>query len=109
MKLPLGWSSVTEVENGRVVYLFTVGQGSSTDVTVTFARTCEGADLPGVTPYDVGDGCVVHRSTLPSDSSPVPSFGPDGGLAFVERQDLVDEVARNEGLTLCGAGAPPCA
>jgi len=56
----------------------------------------------------VGGGCVVYHSTLPPDSSPVVSFGPTGGLAFIERQGLVDEVARTEGLTLCGTGAPPC-
>ena len=108
-ELPLGWSSVTEVENGRVVYDFTVMQRSSPDVTVTFARTCEGARQPGVELVEVTGGCVVYRSTLPPGSSPVVSFEPEGGLAFVARQDLVDEVARAEDLTLCGAGAPPCA
>jgi hypothetical protein len=107
-ELPLGWSSVTEVENGRVVYDFTVTQRSSPDVTMTFARACERTHQPGGKLYEVPGGCAVYRSTLPPGSSPVVSFGPGGGLAFVDRQDLVDEVARTEGLTLCGAGAQPC-
>ncbi len=78
-------------------------------MTITFARTCEGAEEPGVELYHVPGGCAVYRSTLPPESLPIVSFQASGGLAFESRRDLVDHVAREEELILCGVGAPPCA
>jgi hypothetical protein len=37
----------------------------------------------------------------------VPSFAPDGGLAFIARTDLIAAVAGSDQV-LCGASAPPC-
>jgi len=38
----------------------------------------------------------------------VPSFDPNGGLAFTQRADLVAAVAAEDERVLCGALAPPC-
>jgi hypothetical protein len=76
-------------------------------VTVTLTATCppSGADA---TVLRVDGGCVTYRTSIPEGGGLVPSFDADGGLSFVERADLVAFVEREERLTLCGAGAPPC-
>jgi hypothetical protein len=47
-----------------------------------------------------------EESHAPRRIKPVPSFDPDGGLSFVPRFQLETFVNRDEGLILCGAGAP---
>lgn len=117
--LPVGWVvESTFVASGRATFTleFDVGLGQPPGpgelallrpVTVTLTATCppSGAD---VTVLRVDGGCVTYRTSIPEGDDAVPSFDTDGGLSFVERVDLVALVEREEELSLCGAGAPPC-
>jgi hypothetical protein len=117
--LPVGWVvESTFVASGRATFTleFDVGLGQPPGpgelallrpVTVTLTATCppSGAD---VTVLRVDGGCVTYRTSIPEGNDAVPSFDTDGGLSFVERADLVAFVEREEELSLCGAGAPPC-
>jgi membrane-associated phospholipid phosphatase/tRNA A-37 threonylcarbamoyl transferase component Bud32 len=117
--LPVGWVvASTSVASGRATFMleFDVGLGQPpgpdelallSPVTVTLTATCPppGADT---TILRVDGGCVTYRTSISEDDGLVPSFDADGGLSFVERVDLVALVDREEQLTLCGAGAPPC-
>jgi hypothetical protein len=122
-QLPLGWSIASaSVIRGRATILFRVGPGrgpgvnlefgggddEGAQVQVVFLEVCPSAGDPGTQVLDVGGGCVTYRSALPEGVGPVPSFDEGGGLAFVQRSDLVAFVESQEDLTLCGADAPPC-
>jgi hypothetical protein len=52
-------------------------------------------------------GCVTYEFSVDGPDSG-PMFDAEGALAFQARAPLVDAVHRRSGLTLCGAGAPPC-
>jgi membrane-associated phospholipid phosphatase/tRNA A-37 threonylcarbamoyl transferase component Bud32 len=103
--LPVGWSVGTaETIRGKAIFVVGVGDGSTAPVTVTLTESCpaavEGTEL---IPFD--GGCVTYTPTIADPD--VPSFAPNGGLAFVSRADLVAAVAADDQV-LCGALAPPC-
>lgn len=54
-------------------------------------------------------GCVTYRYRF-GDAEEAPNLAAeaDDALTFVSRSLLVDLVEDQYGLTLCGAGAPPC-
>ncbi|MGE5225385.1 MAG: hypothetical protein ACM3OO_00750 [Planctomycetaceae bacterium] len=106
--LPLGWGSMTtDVVRGHASFDVSLASGPTT-VFVTLAETCPEPADPTIEVKPIDGGCVTYQA--PADASPgeVPSFGPGGGLAFIQRSELVGAVQRDIGLTLCGAGAPPC-
>jgi tRNA A-37 threonylcarbamoyl transferase component Bud32 len=107
--LQLGWGSMTtEVVRGRATFDVSLA-GGPTAVVVTLTETCPtGPSDPTVEVTPIDGGCVTYQA--PGDVAPgeVPSFDPGGGLAFTQRSELVAAVQRDIGLTLCGAGAPPC-
>ena len=54
-------------------------------------------------------GCIAYRYHLPSGSVPILADQVNGALGFVARADVARVVKRvTGGLTLCGAGEPPC-
>jgi hypothetical protein len=58
--------------------------------------------------YRFPGGCVTYEfATTVSDRAGV-LFDADRALAFQARAPLVEEVRDRAGLSLCGAGAPPC-
>jgi hypothetical protein len=53
-------------------------------------------------------GCIEYRYSFSDDVEPTLVIEVDQALSTVARSDLVSSVADRFGLTLCGAGAPPC-
>jgi hypothetical protein len=104
--LPYGWGVGTaEIVRGRANFAVGVGSGSTEAVTVVLTETCPApsADTQLI-PFD--GGCVTYRSAV-SDQD-VPSFAQGGGLSFISREALIDDVAAEDDQVLCGALAPPC-
>jgi tRNA A-37 threonylcarbamoyl transferase component Bud32/membrane-associated phospholipid phosphatase len=54
-------------------------------------------------------GCVTYRFAFDGDASASLIFDADTALSFQAREALVETVRDDVDLTLCGAGAPPCA
>lgn len=54
-------------------------------------------------------GCITYRYAFSAGSAATLILEADEALSMVPRQPIVDRVRRDLGLTLCGAGAPPCA
>jgi len=124
--LPLGWSvSGGTIVRGRATFELLVmsggggsggpgsvqvqlGQGGvSPAVDVTLTPTCPTTgDDSTIQEIRFKGGCITYRSSVPAGVEPVPSFGPDGGLSFVPRSQLVTFVEQDEDLFLCGARAP---
>jgi tRNA A-37 threonylcarbamoyl transferase component Bud32/membrane-associated phospholipid phosphatase len=103
--LPVGWSVGTaETIRGKAIFAVGVGDGSSDPVTVTLSESCP-APVEGSELIEFDGGCVIYTPTIADQD--VPSFAPDGGLAFIARTDLIAAVAANDQV-LCGALAPPC-
>lgn len=53
-------------------------------------------------------GCVAYRYRFGAAADPVLALEADEALTFGPRAKVVETVQRELGLTLCGAGAPPC-
>ena len=53
-------------------------------------------------------GCVTYRYRFGGDASPTLALEADQAVTFGLRTALVERVDDEFGLTLCGAGAPPC-
>jgi hypothetical protein len=53
-------------------------------------------------------GCVTYRLAFSRQSAPALFDQADQFLGFTTRSRYVNGVRRNQRLTLCGAGAPPC-
>ena len=53
-------------------------------------------------------GCVTYRYRFGGDADPVLALEADEALTFGLRATVVKKVQDDLGLTLCGAGAPPC-
>lgn len=53
-------------------------------------------------------GCVTYRYRFGGDASPALALEADQAVTFGLRTGLVQRVDDEFGLTLCGAGAPPC-
>jgi tRNA A-37 threonylcarbamoyl transferase component Bud32 len=51
-------------------------------------------------------GCVTYDYRFPASAPTALGFDVDSAVSFVPRAGLVSFVEREEGLTLCGAGAP---
>jgi hypothetical protein len=64
--------------------------------------------LRAVRMYVTAGECVTYRFEFDGDTNASPIVVLDAGLGFQSRADLVREVKRRSGLSLCGAGADPC-
>jgi hypothetical protein len=58
--------------------------------------------------YVFEGGCVTYRLIFTQRSVPALFREADRFLGFTPRSIYVNGVREDEGLTLCGAGAPPC-
>jgi hypothetical protein len=134
-EFPDGWSyGGSDVRNGLATYWLGSDRGGPHAVEVVLSPTCDvtgleaEADESGelglrafferitVQPFAVNryfvfpGGCVIHRyrftTTLEQAARLVGEA--DRALTFLPRSELVDFVESEVGLTLCGAGAPPC-
>jgi hypothetical protein len=54
-------------------------------------------------------GCVTYRLAFSRQTAPALFDQADQLLGFTTRSRYVNGVRNKQGLTLCGAGAPPCA
>lgn len=53
-------------------------------------------------------GCIAYQYHLPPGSVPTLADQVNGALGFVERAEVAQILNQESGLTLCGAGEPPC-
>ena len=58
--------------------------------------------------YRFAGGCVTYRLAFSRQTAPALYDQADQLLGFTTRARYVRGVRRNQRLTLCGAGAPPC-
>ncbi len=132
--LPAGWS-VGGVRASRGVGQFWLDSDQAgdhaLDVTLRAPGACtlDGAtevtsDEPGMRRFErptqlppglrtvrmyLTDGeCVTYRFAFHGDTNASAIVVLDAALAFQQRSELVTEVERRSGLTLCGAGATTC-
>jgi hypothetical protein len=132
-QLPVGWTyGESEFRSGLVRVFLDSDRAGDRAVELTMTRTCDvsratrvvvPAGPIGVQRYDqhrfVGaretvsffrfeGGCVTYRFSFTRDSAPSIFTQADRFLGFTPRQVYVDGLRQDEGLTLCGADAPPC-
>jgi membrane-associated phospholipid phosphatase/tRNA A-37 threonylcarbamoyl transferase component Bud32 len=65
-------------------------------------------DVAGTRTYLSAGGCVTYDFAFDEEADASLVVELDSALAFQPRRELVAEVDRRSGLTLCGADAPPC-
>ena len=65
-------------------------------------------NVQGTRTYVADGGCVTYDFSFAEDADASLVAALDAALAFQPRSELVAEVERESGLTLCGAVAPPC-
>ena len=65
-------------------------------------------DAPATRTYLSSGACVTYHFDLGEAADPSLVVELDTALAFQPRSELVAEVERRSGLSLCGVGAPPC-
>jgi hypothetical protein len=58
--------------------------------------------------YLFNGGCVTYRLAFSRQTAPALFDQADQFLGFTTRSRYVNGVRKKQGLTLCGAGAPPC-
>jgi hypothetical protein len=128
--LPPGWRiGGADIARGRSVFWLASDQAGDRAVTVTLSAACDVAgyqpepsdragtrrfDLPpaggarftGLRVYTFPGGCVSYRFDFAPGVSQVLATVVDDGVGFVARAVLVSYVRDQEGLALCGRGAP---
>jgi len=127
--LPSGWSiGGADISSGKFILRLDSDRAGQGAITVTLTATCNtsGAqqipsDQPGMRRfehplslvpqftglrfYTFPGGCVTYRFSFAPGVSPSLAGAADSALSFQPRAELVDFVARTEGLALCGRGA----
>jgi hypothetical protein len=132
-RLPTGWSyGGSEIRSGFVHFWLDSDRVGVDAVHVTMTRACNVAGealLPSDT-HDAGlrlyeeptvqhpevtvrhyvftGGCVTVRYSFPPQTAPSIFAEAEHLLGFHSRSAHVNDIRRETGLTLCGAGAPPC-
>jgi hypothetical protein len=133
--LPAGWSlGAVNVKRGRSQFWLDSDQAGHHAVKVTLlpeaACSVDGAtevtsDEPDTRRFERAErlppglrttrsylfpgGCVTYEFSFAPDAAAALTFAADSALTFQPRRPLVDLVdERTGGLSLCGAGAPPC-
>jgi hypothetical protein len=133
LPLPEGWSyGGSQVESGMGRFWLDSGRAGAHAVEVRLTRACDvagAAELPlrsppaGLRGYQkpaagqphavvryfvfVG-GCVTEGFSFTRQTAPILFGQADRFLGFTPRSVYVHDVREEEGLTLCGAQAPPC-
>ena len=129
-ELPSGWRvGGADIASGRSVFWLDSDQAGPRAVTVTLSAACDVAghqpepsdrpgtqrfDLPpaggtrftGLRVYTFPGGCASYRFDFAPGASQVLATAVDGGVGFMPRAVLVNYVRDQEGLALCGRGAP---
>ncbi|HEX9123322.1 MAG TPA: hypothetical protein VF984_08180 [Actinomycetota bacterium] len=131
--LPAGWTFAgSRSTNGLAEFWLDSDRAGIRALSVTLTSTCDtsraveitaAAPRPGVRifeeplslpPHFQADrfatfpgGCVTYRFRFTTDAPATVALEVDQGLGFVTRERVAGAV-RRLGLTLCGAGAPPC-
>ena len=131
---PAGWSyGGSDVRSGSARFWLTSDRAGFRAVEVLLTPTCRIAGSLDVTnatdeagvrvyirefdldPFTANQyfvfpgGCVTHRYRFGPDGEPTLALEADEAVTFGLRGAVVDAVQDDLGLTLCGAGAPPCA
>ena len=133
--LPGGWSVAGfEVRSGLAQFWLDSDQAGARAAEVTLTQTCDVAGatrLPRATVdgqttvqrYEVPaarephatvryylftGGCVTYRLSFTRQTAPVLAGQASQLLGFDPRWWFVNAIRRDQGLTLCGAYAPPC-
>ncbi len=132
--LPVGWSfSGALARNDEATFWLDHDRAGIHAVEVTVRASCDTSSAVEVPPspdefdmrifqeptslqptytgrrYEVFDGgCIEYRYSFSDDVDPTLAIEVDQALSTVPRTDLVTSVEERFGLTLCGAGAPPC-
>lgn len=132
--LPAGWTyGGSDVRSGSSRFWLDSDRAGFRAVEVSLAVSCEVAGALDVTnstsetgvrdylrelvlhPFSANryftfpGGCVTYRYRFGGTADPVLALEADEALTFGSRAAVVAKVRRDLGLTLCGAGAPPCA
>jgi hypothetical protein len=133
--LPAGWKpGGMRIQDGLVKFWLDSDRAGHNALTVSLLPPSECAlsgasevpsDEPGMHRYEHPEqlppklratrlyvfpgGCVTYRFEFDSTETASLLFDADGALAFQPRAELVEFVHERNGLSLCGAGAPPCA
>jgi hypothetical protein len=128
---PAGWSfQGKDVRRGSSTYWLSssaAGVGSKA-VEVQLLPSCEPQGEPFTDPRAIGadayvatsamgetrsfvfeGGCVVERILLPPGTDPLLLQQARATLGFASREALAATLLQDQGVTLCGAGAEPCA
>jgi hypothetical protein len=131
--LPAGWTyGGSDVHNHSSRFWLDSDRAGIQAVEVLLTATCEVAGALDVTnstseagvrdyvrelvlrPFSANryftfpGGCVTYRYRFAGAADPVLALEADEALTFGPRAAVVAKVQRSLGLTLCGAGAPPC-
>ena len=131
--LPAGWTyGGSDVHSGSARFWLDSDRAGFHAVEVLLAASCSVAGALDVTnstseagvrdylrefvlhPYSADryftfpGGCVTYRYRFGGTADPVLALEADEALTFGPRAAVVAKVQRSLGLTLCGAGAPPC-
>lgn len=128
--LPTGWSFETGFVHSRQArFTMAIDQVGSSAVEFTLTPACDvtaadeiESDEPGTERYErqtgttapyselrmyrFAGGCVTYRFSFPAEEETALVLGAEQALGFERRGALVEYVERQEGLALCGAGAP---
>ncbi|HEU4353969.1 MAG TPA: hypothetical protein VFT27_00110 [Actinomycetota bacterium] len=133
-ELPAGWSYTgTDIRSGRARFWLDSDRGGYHAVEVELTRSCDtskavevrpGPDESGARVYAepialepalwanryvvFAGGCTTYRYRFAPDAPSTLSLEAEEALGFFPRSALVEDVEERFGLTLCGAGAPPC-
>jgi hypothetical protein len=132
--LPGGWSvGGFEVRSGLARFWLDSDRAGARAAEVRLASSCDVAGATQLPPTSRGGpavqryeapaaqqppatvryylftgGCVTYRLAFSRQSAPALFDQADQFLGFTTRARYVNDVRKNQGLTLCGAGAPPC-
>lgn len=131
--MPSGWSfGGYQIHDGFVRYWLDSDRAGLHAVRVDLRATCQVGDAIEVSPDEVGarvysaptslspryvadrfyvypGGCTTYHYAFRSGAAATLSLEADQALSFIRRIVVVERVHDEFGLSLCGAGAPPCA
>jgi membrane-associated phospholipid phosphatase len=129
-ELPSGWSiGGADIVSGRSVFWLDSDQAGPRAVTITLSAACDvsgtrpspsdqpgarrfdrpaagGTRYAGLRVYTFPGGCATYRFDFAPGASPLLAIGVHSAVDFMPRAALVTYVRDQEGLALCGRGAP---
>jgi len=131
--LPAGWTyGGSDVGSGTSTFWLDSDRGGIHAVEVSLTSSCRiagGVDVTNSTseggvrvylreftlhPFSANEyfvfpgGCVTYRYRFGPDAEPTLALEAEEAVTFGLRTVLVQKIEQDFGLTLCGAGAPPC-